>query len=551
MVTALSEGVGGPVGERVGRHRWWTPVRVVLALTALCFALGMVQKASCYDQTWQDSDARLLPPVLLRPALPLHRPRLRRAELALLRRRAGAGPVRRDGVPRRHLLLRVGRGLGDPLAERVARHLAPLRRRQWAGSPSDPEVSKEIRYFVIVNAVGFAVAALLAAWLLSGVNPRRPWDAALFALSPALALSALVNWDMLAVVLVAGALWAWARDRPVLTGVLIGLGTATKLFPLFLLGGDPGDLPARPAGARLRADAPARPWRRGCWPTCRRTSPGAEQWRVFWHFNADRGRRPRLVLAGRGAGEGHRDPGAHDQRGLVGVLRRPGAWVSSRWACGRPQTPRLAQLGFLVVAGFLLVNKVYSPQYVLWLLPLAVMARPRWRDQLVWQGGEVFYFVMVWWYLGGELDPASGGDAGFYWLAIVVRMLAELYLVAIVARDVLQPVARPGRPDAAGTPPERTRSADRSSPWCWCRTSSRAGAEPHQLVDDEGHETPPRPRPAPRSPAAARRSAAGAGGPRRRSCGAGSRCRRCGGGTRRGRAGRPRRRRTARPAAYR
>ena len=27
-----------------------------------------------------------------------------------------------------------------------------------------------------------------------------------------------------------------ARDRPVLTGVLIGLGTASKLYPLFLLG---------------------------------------------------------------------------------------------------------------------------------------------------------------------------------------------------------------------------------------------------------------------------------------------------------------------------
>ena len=53
---------------------------------------------------------------------------------------------------------------------------------------------------------------------------------------------------------------------------------------------------------------------------------------------------------------------------------------------------------------------------------------------------------MVWWYLGGQLDPAGGSDAGFYWLAIVVRVLAELYLVGIVARDVLQPVARPGRP---------------------------------------------------------------------------------------------------------
>ncbi len=104
-----------------------------------------------------------------------------------------------------------------------------------------------------------------------------------------------------------------------------------------------------------------------------------------------------------------------------------------------PRTPRLAQLGFLVVAGFLLVNKVYSPQYVLWLLPLAVLARPRWRDQIVWQAGEIAYFAAVWWYLGGFLAPAAGGDAGFYWVAVLLRMAAELYLVAIVVRDMLRP----------------------------------------------------------------------------------------------------------------
>ena len=39
----------------------------------------------------------------------------------------------------------------------------------------------------MVNAIGFAVLALAAAWLLTKVNPRRPWDAAVFALSPTLA----------------------------------------------------------------------------------------------------------------------------------------------------------------------------------------------------------------------------------------------------------------------------------------------------------------------------------------------------------------------------
>ena len=111
-----------------------------------------------------------------------------------------------------------------------------------------------------------------------------------------------------------------------------------------------------------------------------------------------------------------------------------------------PSTPRLAQLGFLVVAGFLLVNKVYSPQYVLWLLPLAVLARPRWRDQLIWQACEVVYFAAVWWYLDGDLAAGGGQDVGFYWVAIVVRMVGELYLVAIVARDVLCPQRRPGAP---------------------------------------------------------------------------------------------------------
>lgn len=110
-----------------------------------------------------------------------------------------------------------------------------------------------------------------------------------------------------------------------------------------------------------------------------------------------------------------------------------------------PVTPRFAQLALLILIGFLLVNKVYSPQYVLWLLPLAALARPRVRDHLVWQGGEIFYFAMVWFYLGGFLDPAGGGDVGFYWVAIGVRVAAELYLAGVVVRDVLRPERDPVR----------------------------------------------------------------------------------------------------------
>ena len=108
--------------------------------------------------------------------------------------------------------------------------------------------------------------------------------------------------------------------------------------------------------------------------------------------------------------------------------------------------PRVPQLAFLIVVGFLVVNKVYSPQYVLWLLPLAVLARPRWRDLVIWQAGEIFYFVMVWMHLGGYTAPATQNaqDAAYSW-AIIIRVAAELYLAAVIVRDIVDPARDPVR----------------------------------------------------------------------------------------------------------
>ena len=46
---------------------------------------------------------------------------------------------------------------------------------------------------------------------------------------------AFTNWDLIASALAGDGLLAWAR-RPVLAGVLFGLGAAAKLYPAFLLG---------------------------------------------------------------------------------------------------------------------------------------------------------------------------------------------------------------------------------------------------------------------------------------------------------------------------
>jgi uncharacterized membrane protein len=112
------------------------------------------------------------------------------------------------------------------------------------------------------------------------------------------------------------------------------------------------------------------------------------------------------------------------------------------------------QLCFLLVAGFLLVNKVWSPQYSLWLLPLAVLARPRWRSLLLWQATEALLWVpRMLWYLG-PADKGIGVE-WFFW-AVGLRDVAVVVLMGLVVRDVLHPdrdVVRtswPGTDDPAG-----------------------------------------------------------------------------------------------------
>jgi len=445
VVASVSAGVGGPLGTRAGRHRWWTPVRVVLALAALTFALGMVQKSACYEDTWTNGTTRYTQ--MCYSDLPYLYTGRGFAELAW--------PYDDDAdVRSRYEVMEypVGIAYWAFATAKVAQVLtgspdvSERAQRPTSEFFGDPEVQREIRAFVIVNALGFAVLVLLAAWLLAKVDPRRPWDAAMFAASPALALTALVNWDLAAVALVAGALWAWARDRPALTGVLIGLGAATKLYPLFLLGAvlviclcdrrvrDFVVTTAAAVAAWVLANAPA-------------YLRGPEEWKVFWTFNSDRG--PDLGSAWLVVSQATDGIDAATVNTWSWLLF--GGWCVGVFVLGilAPETPRMAQLGFLIVAGFLLVNKVYSPQYVLWLLPLAVLARPRWRDQIVWQATEIFYFAAVWWYLGGFLAPGGGGDAGVYWVAIVLRMAGELFLVGLVVRDILVPRKDPVRADAA------------------------------------------------------------------------------------------------------
>lgn len=115
-----------------------------------------------------------------------------------------------------------------------------------------------------------------------------------------------------------------------------------------------------------------------------------------------------------------------------------------------PTQPRLASLAFLAVAVFVMANKVWSPQYDLWLLPLAALARPRWRDLAIWQAGSVVYFLGVWLYLLSGYD--RGLSQGGYDAVLLAHLACLLWLVGVVVRDVLVPSRDPVRASGVADP---------------------------------------------------------------------------------------------------
>jgi uncharacterized membrane protein len=448
LLRAVARGIGGVAGRRIRTGSgFWTVQRVLLAMLCVAFFVALLQKAPCQATAWVRGESSWFcysdVPVMFR-------------ERGLAQ---GNVPYFDTGqYPALEYPVLIGFVMWITAA--IARTAGELN----AGA---------VRFFDL-TALLMIASAVVTVIMLVRLLGRRPWDAAMFALAPVLILSGLINWDLLAVALTTGALLAWARRRPVLAGVLIGLGMATKLYPLFLLGPifilclrtrrtyELAQVSIATLVSWAVVNAPVYLWAR-------------DGWKEFWRFNDQRDGDFGSVfyvleLAGHPL-----------SAGVVNVVifaLFAAACLGVTWlGLNAARRPRLAQLVFLVVAAFLLVNKVYSPQYALWLLPLAVLARPRWRDVLIWQAAEAGYWIAIWMHLTGSL---SGGTAGrFYYLAVFLHIAGTLWLVAMVVRDILQPEHDPVRQtgdddpgfawaeDDDAVPPRR--AADRGSleppPW--------------------------------------------------------------------------------------
>jgi len=428
----MVERLGGPLGRYAERVRdWWSPARVLLVVATLTYLAGMVFRVPCRITVAGQapdafkklcySDIGLL--YADRGLLQGHVPYLD----------SGAYPV---------LEYPVLTGWFLELGRRIT---------GWLGAPSGTGLSAQQAVdatltFVDVNQVLLGALFLVAVWAQVKTVAGRPWDAMMLAAAPTVAAASLVNWDLLPVALTAAGVLAWSRRRPGLAGVLLGLGMAAKLYPALLLG--PLLLLCLRSG-RMRAYGRLLAGFVVSWLVVNLPvlvlAPDA--WLDFWTFNADRSGdfgSIWYVFALAGHGVPHLNAVSAGLFALACVLI--GALILAA-----PRRPRFGAVAFLVVAAFLMTNKVYSPQYVLWLLPFVVLARPRWRDWWVFTVGELVYFVAIWWHLGGELSPGGGGADRVYWCAVVLRLCTQGWVVVMVVRDVLRPDRDPVRSPSTGS----------------------------------------------------------------------------------------------------
>ncbi len=284
--------------------------------------------------------------------------------------------------------------------------------------------------FFVANAALLGALALLTAWLLVKATGFR---ALYFAAAPTLALYAFLNWDLLAVALATAGTVAFLRRRDLASGILLGLGAAAKVYPGLLLvpfaverlrEGDRRGA-ARIAGAGI-----------GTWLVVNApfATLGPGGWSYFFRFSSTRPPTPgTLWYSACRAVTGTPSCGGVtliNAASLVSFVALVAAvW---RWKVRRdPSFPRWT-FGLPIVVAFLLTNKVYSPQYSLWLLPWFALLMPNLRLFLLFEVADVAVFFTEFSYVG----TLFGSPGLPLWpLAVAVTARAAV-LVAILASYV-------------------------------------------------------------------------------------------------------------------
>lgn len=299
----------------------------------------------------------------------------------------------------------------------------------WFFARALPSGENEILNYYRLNVIFLAALFIFIAYIVYRIRPEVAY---LAAIAPAAIASLYINWDLWAIASMMLAIYWFDRKRFDYSALAIGISISTKFLPIFLL------LPIVLIF-----------WRRNENKTLARylaitvatfavinipvllTTP--EGWLRFYQLNFDRGQdwgSAWYALSSLGVPLG-------STNFFVILALFVAVLVISLFIFGTKETVNLADVSFIVLALVMIASKVYSPQYVLWLVPLAVIAittRKDFHAFWTWQIAEVIYHVAIWQHLATVTGAKFGLPLTGYALISLLRIAACLYFVVVLIK---------------------------------------------------------------------------------------------------------------------
>ena len=290
------------------------------------------------------------------------------------------------------------------------------------------------RTFFDINAVIIFVLFFISAIIVRKISPAYQY---LFPLAPAVIASLFINWDMWAVVSTLLAIYYFDKKKYEQSAIWLGISIATKFFPIVLL---------LPIAIIFYRSSQLKQLSRyllttfSFWAAI--NIPIAiiyfDSWWRFFKLNLERGEDFGSIWYALSL----LDLSAPNLDLLYPLISLTFFALLAYYLLKLPNLPNLAAVALFAVVIFTTLSKVYSPQYVLWLTPLAVIALQNSRQLITfwfWQGCEIIYHLAIWQYLALFSTAQFGLPAGGYAIASLLRVLGVSIFTYRLMRDLSAP----------------------------------------------------------------------------------------------------------------
>ncbi|MFM6940369.1 MAG: mannosyltransferase [Candidatus Planktophila sp.] len=296
----------------------------------------------------------------------------------------------------------------------------------WATAKVSPD--GPVSYFNF-SAILLALLFIASTFLVHRIKTEAT---VIYALAPSGILAMYINWDLWAIVTMLLAIYWFDRKQEIASAAILGVSIATKFFPIVLL------LPiaiifirrhqikegarfiALTLGTFIAINIPfALTTPQGWWRFFSLNLHREADWGSLWYGASVFG----LNLS---------------HINFLSILTLLiGVTVVAIFLLQTQETLPLSESALYIFIVLLTVSKVYSPQYVLWLTPLVLLAIRDKRDLKwfwFWQCAEVIYHFAIWQHLALLTGAHFGLPVKAYAALTLFRITAALALAIVLGR---------------------------------------------------------------------------------------------------------------------